>query len=128
MKSKTEIENKRFLLDIKIDDNKFKLLDDIIGNEIDHFGRLHPSIFALDGSSYIKEGEMKDIISVITSDVMKNMTPALKENLAVVYNFKNDSDLINLVGTRAGVLIAILVSEVNSSMEEEKVTLTSLDI
>ena len=73
---------------------------------------------------------MKDIVANITAAVIKNITPVIRAKLKLMYNFNNNEELITLVGRRAGVLIAMLASEVNSAIEDETtgVSMTNLEL
>ena len=129
LKDKLNAENERFYLELKINKDNYDILDDIIEYELNSYQLIHPDIFALDGSSYIKEGEMKDIVANITASVIKNITPAIRTKLKLMYNFNTNEELITLVGRRAGVLIAMLASEVNSSIEEETpISMTNIEL
>ena len=130
LNNKLNNENERFYLDLKINKDNYDILDDIIEYEMNNYQLMHPDVFALDGSSYIKEGEMKDIVANITAAVIKNITPAIRAKLKLMYNFNSNEELITLVGRRAGVLIAMLASEVNSAIEDETtgVSMTNLEL
>lgn len=128
LNDKLNNENERFYLELKISKDNYDILDDIIEYEMNNYQLMHPDVFALDGSSYIKEGEMKDIVANITASVIKNITPVIRTKLKLMYNFNTNEELITLIGRRSGVLIAMLASEVNSSIEEEKINMTNLEI
>lgn len=119
MKEKNRLEEKKFLLELKLEESDFNLLDYIITREIDNFGKIHPDIFSTDGSSYIKETDLKDILATVTSNIMRNITPVIKEKIKLVYNFNNDAELITIIGNKAGLILAMLVSEVNSALADE---------
>lgn len=128
LKNKLTIEQKQFDLSIKIDDEKFDLLDKIITKEIDTYGKVHPDKFSADGTSYIKEEDFKDILAEITANVIRNITPIIKENLKLVYNFKSDSELINIIGNKAGLVLAVLASEINSAIIEDTPIIETTDL
>lgn len=128
LNDKINSENERFYLSLKINKENYDILDDIIEYEMNNYQLMHPDVFALDGSSYIKEGEMKDIVANITAGVIKNITPAIRAKLKLMYNFNNNEELITLIGRRTGVLIAMLASEVNSAIEEESISMTNIEI
>ena len=128
LKNKLEAEDRRFNLSMKINDERFDLLDKIITKEIDTYGKIHPDKFSVDGNSYIREDDFKDILAEITANIIRNITPVIKENIKLVYNFNNDSELVNIIGNKAGLILAVLASEINSAIIEDTPIIETTDL
>lgn len=94
------------------------LLDDIISYEFDMYSKYHPDMFN-SGESYIKPDEMKILVSRLTSKVLNRITPTIRNNLSLIYNFKSDEELINIIGEKIGILIVGLTAAINNSMIDD---------
>ena len=94
------------------------LLDDIISYEFDMYSKYHPDMFN-SGESYIKPDEMKLLVSRLTSKVFNRITPTIRNNLSLIYNFKSDEELINIIGEKIGILVVGLTATINNSMIDD---------
>ena len=94
------------------------LLDDIISYEFDMYSKYHPDMFN-SGESYIKPDEMKLLVSRLTSKVFNRITPTIRNNLSLIYNFNSDEELINIIGEKIGILVVGLTATINNSMIDD---------
>lgn len=103
---------------IDYDAEKIKtVFENLISEEFEIYSKLNPSLFT-PGDSYLKADDITTTTSIIASRVFKRITPALRNNLKFIYNFKNDEDLINIIGEKVGLHVIGLAATVNGSMEE----------
>ena len=117
MKEEEDVTPKKQYIDCHFKDiNEF--FDDLIGYEFDLYSKYHPELFN-SGESYIKPEEMKDLVSKLTSKVFNRITPTAKNNLSLIYNFKTDDELINIIGEKVGILVIGLTAAINNSMVQE---------
>lgn len=93
--------------------------DNIINDEINTYFRFHPELVQ-EGETYLKENDINEIIVDITSRVMQNVTPVLRNNLSFAYNLGDDDvALTNIVGEKVGLVIIGMAAKINNSMADE---------
>ena len=67
---------------------------------------------------YINEDMQKEMINIVTTKVLKRITPAIKTNIKLIYNINNNEDLINVIGTIVSMQVLSYCIETNVVREE----------
>jgi len=114
-----DIKNSVKYLSLEISEEKFQLLDKVIEREFNDFIKLHPDKFDDSGTAYINEIEYKDFLSQITQRVYRQITPALKANISLVYNFDTKKDQLIIILEKVGVMLAMYRAKVNSAVIDD---------
>ena len=69
------------------------------------------------------------IIADITAKTMLRLTPAVRENVKLVYVINGDEDYIKIIGEKVGLSLAIAASEINTALiDDSNANLTNLNI
>ena len=97
-------------------DSKYELLGKIITEEVDDY-KIKNFAYRED-DLYINEEMQKEMINIVTTKIIKRITPAIKTNLKLVYNINSDEDLINIVGTLVSMEVLSYCIETNVIREE----------
>lgn len=97
-------------------DSKHELLMKIITEEIDDYKVRN---FAYrENELYINEDMQKEMINIVTTKVIKRITPAIETNIKLIYIIKSQEDLINIIGTIVSMQVLSYCIEVNVIKEE----------
>lgn len=97
-------------------DSKYELLGKIITEEIDDYKVRN---FAYrENELYINEDMQKEMINIVTTKVIKRITPAIETNIKLIYIIKSQEDLINIIGTIVSMQVLSYCIEVNVVKEE----------
>lgn len=120
-----EIKNSVKYLSVDITDEKFDLLDKLIDREFSDFIKLHPDKFDDSGNAYINEEEYKSFLTDITKRVHAQLTPALKANISLVYNFSTDKEQLTIILEKVGVMLAMYRAKINNAVIDDTDNLKS---
>ena len=97
-------------------DSKHELLMKIITEEIDDY-KVRNFVYR-ENELYINEDMQKEIINIVTTQVIKRITPAIETNIKLIYIIKSQEDLINVIGTIVSMQVLSYCIEVNVVKEE----------
>ena len=97
-------------------DSKYELLGKIITEEIDDY-KIKNFVYRED-DLYINEEMQKEMINIVTTKIIKRITPAIKTNLKLIYEINSNEDLINMVGTLVSMEVLSYCIETNVIREE----------
>ena len=97
-------------------DSKYELLGKIITEEVDDY-KIKNFVYR-ENDLYINEDMQKEMINIVTTKVLKRITPAIKTNIKLIYNINNNEDLINTVGTIVSMQVLSYCIEINVVKEE----------
>lgn len=122
-KNKQKIDNESSYKNIDVEKID-KIFNDIIEREFNDYQKFHPDI-SQEGS-YIKREEIQEMITDITTKIYKNITPALRYNIGLIYDIGTEEKLINLIGEKTGILVMAFAAVVNSTLVDD--TKVRLDI
>lgn len=127
--SKKDNSVREYYSSLDINDDKISLLDKLIDIEFENYIKFHPDKFDITGESYIKEAEFQSIIADITAKTMLRLTPAVRENVKLVYVINGEEDYIKIIGEKVGLSLAIAASEINTALiDDSNANLTNLNI
>ena len=97
-------------------DSKYELLGKIITEEVDDY-KIKNFVYR-ENDLYINEDMQKEMINIVTTKVLKRITPAIKTNIKLIYNINNNEDLINVIGTIVSMQVLSYCIETNVVREE----------
>lgn len=97
-------------------DSKYELLGKIITEEVDDY-KIKNFVYR-ENDLYINEDMQKEMINIVTTKVLKRITPAIKTNIKLIYNINNNEDLINTIGTIVSMQVLSYCIETNVVREE----------
>ena len=97
-------------------DSKYELLGKIITEEVDDY-KIRNFAYR-ENDLYINEDMQKEMINIVTTKVLKRITPAIETNIKLIYIIKSQEDLINVIGTIVSMQVLSYCIEVNVVKEE----------
>ena len=97
-------------------DSKYDLIGKIVLEEIDDY-KIKNFVYRED-DLYINEEMQKEMINIVTTKIIKRITPAIKTNLKLIYEINSNEDLINMVGTLVSMEVLSYCIETNVVREE----------
>ena len=97
-------------------DSKYELLGKIITEEVDDY-KIKNFVYR-ENDLYINEDMQKEMINIVTTKILKRITPAIKTNIKLIYNINNNEDLINVIGTIVSMQVLSYCIETNVVREE----------
>lgn len=97
--------------------------DNMIADEIDLFFKLNPDLIQ-PGESYITREDIPKIITEITARCTKRLTEPMMDNIKCIYKIDKDDDIINIIGTKVGLVVTGMAVRINNSMLEEPLQLS----
>lgn len=109
-----------YFKDIPIDKIE-EQFNNLISREFLIYQQLHPKYFI--NGSYIKSIDMQKIIEEATARVFVRITPTIKEQLSLIYNIKEDKDIINIIGEKIGLITVGITKEVNKDIQDDLTTI-----
>ena len=110
---------KSTLINVEFKDETFKLLDKVIEMNFNDYIQIHPEKFDNSGEGYMNEEQYTAILKEITQRIYKNLTPALKAQIGLVYKFDTKDDQLTLILEKVGIILAIYKADMNSKMNDE---------
>lgn len=110
---------KSTLIAVEFKEETFKLLDKVIEMNFNDYLQIHPEKFDTSGEGYMNEDQYSNILKEITQRVYKNLTPALKAQIGLVYKFDTKEDQLTLILEKVGVILAIYKADMNTRMNDD---------
>lgn len=95
--------------------SKEAIIDDIVTNEFNNYKINNPSL-VLNDSSPTRE-ETRNIVVAVSAKCYKKITPAIKTNMALIYNIESEDDIINIIGEKVALLVTQFIVELNGREE-----------
>ena len=95
--------------------SKEVIIDDIVSYEFDKYKLNNPSIFIRETS--LTREETRDIVVAVSAKCYKKITPAIKTNMALIYNIETEDDIINIIGEKVALLVTQFIVDLNGREE-----------
>ena len=95
--------------------SKEVIIDDIVSYEFDKYKLNNPSIFIRETA--LTREETRDIVVAVSAKCYKKITPAIKTNMALIYNIETEDDIINIIGEKVALLVTQFIVDLNGREE-----------
>ena len=95
--------------------SKEVIIDDIVSYEFDKYKLNNPSIFIRETA--LTREETRDIAVAVSAKCYKKITPAIKTNMALIYNIDVEDDIINIIGEKVALLVTQFIVDLNGREE-----------
>ena len=95
--------------------SKEVIIDDIVSYEFDKYKLNNPSIFIRETA--LTREETRDIVVAVSAKCYKKITPAIKTNMALIYNIDVEDDIINIIGEKVALLVTQFIVDLNGREE-----------
>lgn len=109
-KKEADLNKLKFYADIDMENCKTIILN-IIEEEMDSYKIMN---FAYQDYPYITEDEIKEMITGVTTNVVKRMNPILQWNLSCFYKIETYDDMVQVIGNIVTINVITYASEVNT--------------
>jgi hypothetical protein len=98
---------------------KNELLDSIVKDEFDVYCAFDSNLIS--DEPFLNEKDQNEMIRRVTINVYKRITPAIRANISLIYNFDSsnkDEQLINIIAKKVSLLVLEFSLEVNRDLDE----------
>lgn len=109
-KKEADLNKLKFYADIDMENCKTIILN-IIEEEMDSYKIMN---FAYQDYPYITEDEIKEMITGVTTNVVKRMNPILQWNLSCFHKIETYDDMVQVIGNIVTINVITYASEVNT--------------
>ena len=109
-KKEADLNKLKFYADIDMENCKTIILN-IIEEEMDSYKIMN---FAYQDYPYITEDEIKEMITGVTTNVVKRMNPILQWNLSCFYKIESQDDMVKVIGNLVTINVITYASDVNT--------------